>query len=257
MSKTIYEIPIDFVGRGGVSTMMNTRNGNSLHTFGPSANSGLVLEGDTLTTGATRRNRSRSVRRGNNERIWSIQNPLTVVVPNGQNRVYAFSQRFVGTSITSSTVAITPASYAFQVSSLSNSSTLSSLFDQYRIKMIEFITYPRVGAAFTTSGNPGRLTSVIDYDDTSNLATEAAAMEYQSALTSSGLDGHYRRFVPHVAYATYSGAFTSYGNATSPWIDAASPNVDHYGVKLLWTITDTAYVQDVVIVLHTEWRSTR
>lgn len=44
-----------------------------------------------------------------------------------------------------------------------------------------------------------------------------------------------------MAVAVYSGAFTSFANAPSSWIDSGSPNVQHYGLKA--AVTATAAVQ--------------
>jgi len=55
-------------------------------------------------------------------------------------------------------------------------------------------------------------------------------------------DSHYRKFIPHVAVASYSGTFTSFTNEVAPWIDIASPSVQHYGLKTACTPT-TAVVQ--------------
>jgi hypothetical protein len=60
-----------------------------------------------------------------------------------------------------------------------------------------------------------------------------------------------------VSTALYAGSFTSFGNVSSPWIDMASPNVEHYGVKIGMTPTDTIYRWDTRARFHLEVRCSR
>jgi hypothetical protein len=103
------------------------------------------------------------------------------------------------------------------------------------------------------------LYSVVDYDDNTALASVGAATDYSNCVTCPQSLGVYRHFKPHCANALYGGSvFTSYGNLTSPWIDAASSSVPHYGVKIAASATSSAaQTFDLVIRLHTEWKSTR
>jgi len=156
----------------------------------------------------------------------------------------------------SNAVATFVATY-FTGSSLGQFSSLAAVFDQYKIEMIEVWLTPRMSAANGIALNFGQLHSVIDYDDATALTTIASALDYENCVFSSGDAGHYRRFVPHVAYATYSGAFNSYGNVAAPWIDAASSTVQHYGLKTAWTVCDSAYIYDAQFRLHMVWRNAR
>jgi hypothetical protein len=124
---------------------------------------------------------------------------------------------------------------------MGNISALQALFDQYRIVGVEVLIVPQsnfVAAAATATA--GMMHSVVDYDDATPLANEQNALDYQNCLTSSASDGHFRKFVPHAAVAAYSGAFTSFTNVESPWIDAAYPSVQHYGLKVVNTTASVA-----------------
>jgi len=135
----------------------------------------------------------------------------------------------LGTILTTSTVANTFASYFFVASSLGNFSNFASIYDQYKVHQLELWLHPE----FFGSGAISSLwTSVIDLDDATNLATYGLAGEYETAVETLIAVGHYRKWVPHIAVATYSGVFTSFKNEVANWIDAASPSVQHYGVKL-------------------------
>lgn len=112
---------------------------------------------------------------------------------------------------------------------------LVSVFDQYKIEAIEVVFRPRsnvelVGTTSTTSN--GFLSTVIDYDDATNLTAMQQAQNYDNCITTSVLQPQRRCFRPRVAVAAYSGAFTSFKNEPAGWIDAASTGVVHYGVKL-------------------------
>lgn len=186
----------------------------------------------------------------------SIGRPLMIKVPTN-NAVFRVIQSFEPAVITSSTSVPTFTGSAYTVGTLDQASTLIALFDQYKIERIEVWMIPRVSTNGIGTGNPGLFHSVIDFDDFNVLGTVAQALDYTNVVMGSGLDGHYRTWVPHVATAAYSGAFTSFANETAPWIDAASASVQHYGLKTAWTVTDLALTMDVVVRLHTAWRNVR
>jgi len=143
--------------------------------------------------------------------------------------------------------------FQFNVNSLDQIASLQALFDQYRITLIE---------AWLTPTNPvpptsGQVVSVIDYDDAGALSNFASGLDYQNAVTFPPICAIYRRFKPRVAPALYSGAFTSFGNQANQWIDAASPSVQHYGLKFGATVFSTAITYDLKVRIHMEWKNLR
>jgi len=152
---------------------------------------------------------------------------------------------------TTSTVVVTYASQNFTLSQLDQVGSYTALFDQYRFDEIELWLTPR------TELNLGTLVSVIDYDDSTVLTTYASATDYQNALTAPLSMSHYRRFVPHAAVAAYSGTFVSFDNVTAPWIDCASPSVQHYGFKTACTVTTPAVALDLTIRYKVSFRNVR
>jgi len=157
--------------------------------------------------------------------------------------------------LTASAVIEVDKEQSFQLSQLDNLTGFVDIFDQYRIVQIEAWIMPRTTIT-TTTGNMGQLWSVVDYDD-ANATTIAFLHEFQNALVAPGYCAHYRKWQPHVAIAAYSGAFTSFANEASPWIDCASPNVAHYALKAGVTVTDAAYVWDMIARFTVEFRNTR
>jgi hypothetical protein len=184
--------------------------------------------------------------------------PPRMKVPKLDNAPYRILQMVNIGSITSSASLAVFNGVVFSLSQVDQVSSLIAVFDQYRITEIEVWYMPRTSSTSVTgTGNAGLLASVLDYDDGTALTSFASALDYTNALVSSGVDGHYRRFKPHCAVAAYSGAFTSYANVESPWLDAVSTTVQHYGVKTAWTVTDTAYTQDILARFHVEFRNVR
>jgi hypothetical protein len=119
---------------------------------------------------------------------------------------------------------------------LDNSAAFENVFDQYRIDAIRMTCKPSnnaVGLVTNSTTTLVPLYCVIDYDNTSNLATAAAAREYANCIVLEPGESFVRTFQPRVAVAAYSGSFSSFENVEPPWIDCASPSVQHYGVKIL------------------------
>jgi len=139
---------------------------------------------------------------------------------------------------------------------IDQAASLAVVFDQYRITELEVWLMPRDSAA-ATSSSQALLYSVIDLDDGTPLTTPGQFGDYTSCVTSEIDQGHYRHFIPHVAMAAYSGAFTSFANVASPWIDTSSPSVIHYGVKFGAGVTGTSHTYDVNLKLHIQLRSVR
>lgn len=147
------------------------------------------------------------------------------------NHVHRYRQQVEsGTVLTTSTTLSSFGYWAFSLSLLSQASTFSSMFDQYRVELIELWVTPN-----SQTGDVGmnsKYCTVVDVDDSTLYTNYNDALECESCVTSNLNDAQYRRWVPHVAVAAYSGAFTSYMNVEAPWIDVGSPSVLHYGVKL-------------------------
>jgi hypothetical protein len=123
----------------------------------------------------------------------------------------------------------------FQLSNLDNSSSFENVWDQYRIDAIRMTCKPQnnaIGLVTNSTTTLVPLYCVIDYDNTANLTTAAAAREYDNCICLEPGESFVRTFQPRIATAAYSGSFASYANMSPQWIDCASPNVQHYGVKI-------------------------
>jgi len=146
-------------------------------------------------------------------------------------------------------------SQAFQLADLDQYTSFISVFDQYKFNSVEVWIEPQNTNANIT--NSGRYVSVVDYDDAAALTTMLQAQDYANALVSSGQSNQYRRFVPHVAVAEYTGSFTGFGNVVADWIDSSSSTVKHYGLKVAFEPTSSAVTYDLTFRYHVSFRSIR
>ncbi len=107
-----------------------------------------------------------------------------------------------------------------------------AVFDSYRILEVQATFRPTITTGISGFSAPSVYT-VIDYDDSNPLTTASAFREY-SNVTITQYETVQRTFAPAANFATYDtgGAATGYGTMYSPWCDAASPNVEHHGMKL-------------------------
>jgi len=120
-------------------------------------------------------------------------------------------------------------SLSFSLGLFTGATALTTVFDQYRMDQVEIwigAQTPNQTAAFPV------LTTAVDLDDANVPVTTGAVQDKLGAIQSDGPGGHYHKWKPHMAVAAYSGTFTSYLNAPATWIDTASPNVQHFGLKI-------------------------
>lgn len=170
------------------------------------------------------------------------------------NQVYRFQQIVdFGTVLTSSNVTATLGGQNFQLSNLPQSATYTSLFDQYRFSAIELWLQPN---QTNNGGHTGWLYSAVDYDNAAAPASLSALQQYSNVKEGPFIDGQYHKYVPHVALAAYSGAFTSYANVTAPWLDCNSPTIQHYGLVFGVSVTtDNAITFNLQARFHLEFRN--
>lgn len=175
------------------------------------------------------------------------------------NSVHHFIQTTdLGTVITSSTVGAVFYARAFTFTDITQSSTLGSLFDQYRISEIETWLIPGNVASSQGFGSGSYVYTATDYDDDTAWSTLAQAQQYTNLMQGGYNNGHYRKWKPHVAEALFAGTFTGYGNIKAPWIDVASSSVKHYGFKAaVSTAANSNVVQtySLTVRIHFECRN--
>lgn len=150
-------------------------------------------------------------------------------------QIYRYTQNYARTTFSQLAVTATGFGMYFTLAGINQVATFQALYDQYRIVKIDVTIRPMFESnSLTQVGNIiPLLYSAVDEDDASNPSGIAVMSEYSRVRITKGTAKH--TFTPHVAFATYSGAFTSYGTKSNQWIDCASSGVEHYGLKMACT----------------------
>lgn len=151
------------------------------------------------------------------------------------NQIFRVSQIYDAT-FTSGTGGTTLFSYYHTLSQLDQAATFASVFDQYRLVKVTATARPRATQSSTVAASVGaNLYTVIDYDDATNLGTVNDARQFQTLKEYGPYESFTRVYRPHIAIGAYSGAtFSGYANSTgAQWLDANSPGIQYYGLKVL------------------------
>jgi hypothetical protein len=129
----------------------------------------------------------------------------------------------------------------FKLDDLTQVSTLSALFDQYRIDRVHLRIRPKNTAFFLASvASPNQASPdiyvVADYDDSTAPASTSDLKQYQNVVIMNGVDSCDVVIEPSITPAVFSGgAFSGYGVEGSRWLDIANTAIPHYGVKFAVT----------------------
>ena len=148
--------------------------------------------------------------------------------------------------------------------------SLSAIFDQYRIREVRFTIIPRsnnnnLQTQLSFGWLEPSIHTVIDYDDDTVPTSLDALVEYDTYKATRGTATHVRVLKPRPAVPVYSGpASTAYAMPTwAPWINCADPDVPHYGIKGVFlpfttNVTETgSLVYDLKIDYILEFRAIR
>jgi len=192
-------------------------------------------------------------------KAYTFSNPVPAAMNyTAANKAYKFTQEYLATSfLTTSTTVPSFQAKQFNVNDLDQISSLTSVFDQYKIDFVEVWLECSTASTANLLNGTQDLITVVDYDDATNLSTINSALDYTNALATPLGQNHYRKFQPHAAVAAYSGTFVSFSNVSNIWIDAGSPGVQHYGFKAIAGITSTATSYNLRVRYHTSWRNVR
>jgi hypothetical protein len=174
-----------------------------------------------------------------------------------RHKVYPFVRSVELGLITPSVTVETDGAYAFSLGSLPDYTEFTALFDTYRIISVRICFYPLFTDTSATVAYPP-IHTVIDYDDNNTLALNILN-EYDSLQVVQTGQFFERTLTPRIALAAYSGVFTSFSQPPAKsWIDCASPNVTHYGLKYAVAISGAANaVWQVTAHYSLEFRESR
>jgi hypothetical protein len=154
----------------------------------------------------------------------------------GDNRVYTVAKMIdLGTTLTSTTSAPGLYAFAFKLADLSEYTSFTSIFDQYRIDSVEITILPQTIPSTTSSASVpfANLAVVTDYDDASALANWALHLNYQNVQVISPGQRHKRKIIPHAQSAQVTlGSTVNTFSLARPWIDCSNVAVQHFGFKV-------------------------
>lgn len=122
----------------------------------------------------------------------------------------------------------------FALNGVVGSSTLTNLFDLYKIDAIRLTIRPNnnaLGLADPTTVSLVPLYWVIDYNDATPLASGGQATEYDNCMILSPGESAERTFCPMYNLIAKSGAGTDYISRRGDWLDSSSDDILHYGCK--------------------------
>ena len=109
----------------------------------------------------------------------------------------------------------------FTLSDLAGYSDMVTMFDEYQLYKVEVTFQPTITQSFSSDRNPGALYTAVDYDDAATPGDATVLLQYGTCQISAPQERVTRCIYPRMAVAAYSGAFTSYANMKSQWIDIA------------------------------------
>jgi hypothetical protein len=151
----------------------------------------------------------------------------------------------------------------FKLSDLATYASLS-LYDQYRIDRIEVTICPQL-ITNVTKGTLGAdmmvlplFVTAVDLDDSTTPATLAAVLSNPTAQIH-GVFNHnvVRSFVPNIAMSAYQGAFTGYAAEEPQWLDTATPDIQHYGLKYSVEAAPVTTSSQLIVFYAKMWVSLR
>lgn len=178
-----------------------------------------------------------------------------------RDRIYSFTQSYVGANITTSNAAETDGTFIFSLSVLSNVASFATIFDKYRIRQVKVCFFPFAIEGVITSGTTaGPVYTVLDYDDAT--AVNINGLVNYDNLKVAPLGAYFERtLTPHCATNVYNGAFGGFGNAPNLlWLDMANTNTQYYGLKWgtpISTVASGTVLFNTLVTLELEFSHPR
>lgn len=141
---------------------------------------------------------------------------------------------------------------------------LLSAFDQYRIIEASVTFIPQMVNSVITSGTVATLvpTSLylhnvlctnVDQDDATTPTSEANVLTHETArIHGPFVKPFSRTFKPMIASEVFqTGGFGGYAPLADQWLDCASPNIQHYGLKYSIAHGSTLAASEVEFAVYT------
>ncbi len=206
-----------------------------------------------------RSNRNRNRARANNAgNQFSIRN---VAIRSSPPRIARVTRLIDKSFVTSTSAANGFYSFIFLLSDVADSSSLTSVYDQYRFDRVDFYIYPVSQPQLPGStASWSVLYAAVDFDDASTPGSVAEVSSYANAIALPPGRGKNFSFKPRFIMGSYNGAVTA-NTLSRPgtFIDCAFPSVEHYAVKIAVTQSTSTNVNTwyVICRYHLTFASSR
>lgn len=158
-------------------------------------------------------------------------------------------------------------SFGFSLQDLAQQSTLTQLFDQYRldkvhVKFVPQSTSINVSNIASPNNSVSSLYAVLDFDDATAPTSLAAVTEYDNVQMVTAGQGLDIEITPSYTPGVFAqSAFTGYAVQKAGWVDCNNPAVAHYGLKGVVTglqaLSTLAVNWDIFIKYYVSFRNTR
>lgn len=223
---------------------------------------------------------SKRFKKGNKRVSFPMyKKPWKPIMPYMNNKSYVYKRhgapippfKFVAADI--SVITNKPLTISFTLSQVQGFADFVALYDQYRIRSVEVKYTPitlnigNLNAAGQSSMQVCTLASVIDYDDSIDLPDVSIARQYSSCLIRQYGEEPYttrRKFTPASLVQLYRTLTTTgYSSKYGQWIDVATNDVPHYGMKFLLSLPavcntgDTNMGYQIDVQYELEFRNSR
>lgn len=139
----------------------------------------------------------------------------------------------------------------FKLNDLPGVSELISLYDQYKINAVKFELIPQSNVNSFVGETVPYIHSVMDFDDSTNLANLNEAYEYESLKSTSAFRKHVRYLRPRflVTGINTAGATVPI-NLGKGWLSTSQTSIVHRGLKLIIEDSTSASV-DLILRIKT------
>lgn len=173
-------------------------------------------------------------------------------IPRRSSKLHTFKRTFM-TTHTLASAATTANSWGFTLNMLPNYAEFTALFDQYRLNAVAITFIPKFTEVVVTAPTDVGFYSVIDRNDQTNLASVAAACEYENMKRTRLSQYHKRYFKLSTLQDTgIVGSSAVCTTKYSPWINTANADITHLGLKTIAEATGLGgnLIVDVRITLY-------
>ena len=130
------------------------------------------------------------------------------------------------------------------MSDIGETTHFTNIFDQYRIVkvQVQLVPFNLPPLATTTAQYYAPLLMAVDYDDNATPTSTQQLYDHSNLkiITSGTQKPYLFTFKPAMLKAAYTGSFSGYAPGSDQWLDCASTDIIHYGIK--WALASSSVI---------------